>query len=1299
MSRVPASSFASFFPAAPTVSQKRKISDLDDQRSHKRNLADQAPLSDNVLPLERGSGIHEDAKSLISRDSRKRTDTHDDEDMHQAESGDLLNGVGSASSLASTVSSIFSNNNSHSGPYPAATSGSHTLTPLTNTESSPLGKTFSPRSTKGPHDHIHMEDASPYSAPTAELQVDMTETITPIHTPPQNELQARPPPGEVKGFRAVYDPELDTKIPSKERKKLKVRYKIFGEEPKEPDPPPDPRLAIVGYTSGAYNGKASTSKAKLRLAPYAVKAYAYDEKLSIGPGPPKQIVVVGFDPFTPESQIKALFGSYGEIAELDNRTDPATGSFLGICSIRYRDSRPLRGPVVPAVAAARRAEKEGSGQRIGLNTVRAERDREGRKCQRHVEIFLKRNREEQENHLPKPLVEAMGAPKPKFDAAPPPNAPKGPSGKAGMRPPPEGPRAVVPTRPAAASLVETEPILNNIERRPYILLGKCYVPVLGTTIAHLKKRLKMYDWKEVRCDSSGYYIIFEDSKRGEDETVRCYHDCHMTALFTYTMNMECHQYGNPNYERSPSPERVQAEKQKKQEQERLRIEEEADMDYERNQRALDLDPVRAALELLKVELRDKVMSDIKLRIAVPAFHDRLDPARHVAKRRKLGISDPGANDNKRPLLFTRGDETPSVGTPDSRAAGYPGVHQKPLAMYDINARRIRKTAVPNQGNVFADERRRRPAPRPVHARPLHHRLQDFYGGDDDSDDERRTSITRDTEDQESRPLSRMSRTSTPFDDESVDTPRKRRKLENRERPWGAEEDEEKFDSLQRSLLGHLLQKEPEDMAVRELELVISNLPRTSKFQKRARAELYIRKRTKYDDELFRTKEDELLKDGHAISAVDIILDDEETSTDRAAETPEPWTVAAKIASKERPKRKRKTKKQIYEEREALKAQEESAKALLEEEDDDLATREMQAEAEEEEAAKLEELQLEPQRAEVEWGVSTDIPRRTVEDDPEIVLDVDGWQHLLKDNEDLSFLKQVLIEVPAARLGDVNLWAWKQKEIKSLNSGGLYGVARSETKVGGYYVANATGSARTEGVKKILNSEKSKYLPHRIKVQRAREEREARAKDDPSAAVEAAKLAAAAKVTSTASSRTNRANNRRLVNDINTQMQNSTMGTEGDALRFNQLKKRKKLVKFDRSAIHNWGLYAEENIAVNDMIIEYVGEKIRQKVADMREERYTKQGIGSSYLFRMAEDEIIDATKKGGIARFINHSCSPNCTAKIIKVDGTKRIVIYALRDIAKNEELTYDYKFEREIGSDDRIPCLCGSVGCKGFLN
>jgi hypothetical protein len=99
----------------------------------------------------------------------------------------------------------------------------------------------------------------------------------------------------------------------------------------------------------------------------------------------------------------------------------------------------------------------------------------------------------------------------------------------------------------------------------------------------------------------------------------------------------------------------------------------------------------------------------------------------------------------------------------------------------------------------------------------------------------------------------------------------------------------------------------------------------------------------------------------------------------------------------------------------------------------------------------------------------------------------------------------------------------------------------------------------------------------------------------------------------------------------------------------------------------------ENIPMNDMIIEYVGEKVRQQVADLRENRYLKSGIGSSYLFRIDENTVIDATKKGGIARFINHSCMPNCTAKIITVEKSKRIVIYALRDIAQSKSLARDH--------------------------
>ena len=61
--------------------------------------------------------------------------------------------------------------------------------------------------------------------------------------------------------------------------------------------------------------------------------------------------------------------------------------------------------------------------------------------------------------------------------------------------------------------------------------------------------------------------------------------------------------------------------------------------------------------------------------------------------------------------------------------------------------------------------------------------------------------------------------------------------------------------------------------------------------------------------------------------------------------------------------------------------------------------------------------------------------------------------------------------------------------------------------------------------------------------------------------------------------------------------------------------------------------------------------------------------------------------KGNFARFINHSCTPNCYAKILPVSRDKRIVIYSKRTIQKGEEITYDYKFPIE---DDKIPCLCG---------
>ena len=89
--------------------------------------------------------------------------------------------------------------------------------------------------------------------------------------------------------------------------------------------------------------------------------------------------------------------------------------------------------------------------------------------------------------------------------------------------------------------------------------------------------------------------------------------------------------------------------------------------------------------------------------------------------------------------------------------------------------------------------------------------------------------------------------------------------------------------------------------------------------------------------------------------------------------------------------------------------------------------------------------------------------------------------------------------------------------------------------------------------------------------------------------------------------------------------------------------RKKMVRFARSTIHGWGLFALEDIPADEMVIEYVGEVIRSLVADERERHYESMGIGSSYLFRLDTESVIDATKRGGVARFINHCCDVSGT--------------------------------------------------------
>ncbi|MGH9144190.1 MAG: SET domain-containing protein [Vicinamibacterales bacterium] len=125
----------------------------------------------------------------------------------------------------------------------------------------------------------------------------------------------------------------------------------------------------------------------------------------------------------------------------------------------------------------------------------------------------------------------------------------------------------------------------------------------------------------------------------------------------------------------------------------------------------------------------------------------------------------------------------------------------------------------------------------------------------------------------------------------------------------------------------------------------------------------------------------------------------------------------------------------------------------------------------------------------------------------------------------------------------------------------------------------------------------------------------------------------------------------------------------------------------RSPLHGFGVFAQAPIPKNTRIIDYAGELIRNDQSEAREERYLKTGC--IWVFRLNRRWSRDAAVGGNIARFINHSCTPNCWFEV----ADRTIWIRASRLIGAGEELTYDYA---TIG-ERTIPCRC-RAGCPNRL-
>lgn len=137
-----------------------------------------------------------------------------------AEPGDMLNGVGSASSLTSHTSSSFSGH-SESARHMSKTPAS-ALTPLTQPDSSPAKAQTPSLALKMEKPHTNGSRPHTFGPNTAHA--------TPVPSPPHDRPQARPPPGETKGYRAVWDPELDSKLGKEEKRKMKPKIRPFGAE-------------------------------------------------------------------------------------------------------------------------------------------------------------------------------------------------------------------------------------------------------------------------------------------------------------------------------------------------------------------------------------------------------------------------------------------------------------------------------------------------------------------------------------------------------------------------------------------------------------------------------------------------------------------------------------------------------------------------------------------------------------------------------------------------------------------------------------------------------------------------------------------------------------------------------------------------------------------------------------------------------------------------------------------------------------------------------------------------------------
>lgn len=141
---------------------------------------------------------------------------------------------------------------------------------------------------------------------------------------------------------------------------------------------------------------------------------------------------------------------------------------------------------------------------------------------------------------------------------------------------------------------------------------------------------------------------------------------------------------------------------------------------------------------------------------------------------------------------------------------------------------------------------------------------------------------------------------------------------------------------------------------------------------------------------------------------------------------------------------------------------------------------------------------------------------------------------------------------------------------------------------------------------------------------------------------------------------------------------------------------KQLYKVVSAGSKGMGLHAKKAIEAHEFIVEYIGEVM---TVDEWADRQKAEPVGSSkhfYVMDLDGDHVVDASRKGNDSRLINHSCDPNLETQKWTVGNESRIGLFAIKPIAKGEELTFNYQFETFASKP--FKCLCGTAKCSGWI-